>query len=204
MRVMLSTCALVIGSVQIGSANSLRLAAETAADWAISQGNAASLADSIEILLETGGSLDPDDVFTVVHLSKALSEMDGGPELLDRLRSLAPRGQIGGAPRQDMKIPAGDTRKLTFEVMTQEPAFVELRLKRASGDADIDLWVMSQGGAVIGKDVGPETGTRKAGNFVEFWPTKCENITLEISNNGPEVADLAVLIPQTSKTTCVD
>lgn len=183
-------------------ANAKRLAALAAVEMSIEAKNGQALAESIMLLLEAGHSLEVDDPFTVQPLMVALRGLPEGKDLADGLSNFVARGQIGGAPRVDLVIAAGEAHSQTIRLMSQEPAFVEIRLRKGSDLADIDLQILGPDQKLIVADEGPETGRVGYGNLVEFWPEACVEVTVDITNRGDGDADLVLLIPQSLHTTC--
>ena len=175
---------------------------ETAARWAVEAGNAAALADVIARGRALGGSFAADDPYSLMGFLNALEGLDGGAALAADLRATASRGQLGGAPRQDFTLAAGEERALSVLLVPHERAFVEARLKRGSEAADIDLRVTGPEGALLAEDTGPETGIFGVGALVSHFPESCMPAIITVANTGTTAAEVALLVPLSPRQDC--
>lgn len=157
------------------------------------------LATAIDLLLRSGGSLAPDDPWSVHDLVLALVAL-GGPPPDDRPIAGA-RGVLQGVSRLDLSLAPGETRTLSLIMAGNETAIVEVRLKRGADAADIDLRVLANG-SLLREDTGPATGTPEVGAYVEFRTAGCIEVDVEITNTGTGPANAVMLAPATSLPGC--
>lgn len=177
----------------------VRQAAERVADWAIDHQNADVLATAIDVLLQSGASLDPDDPWSVHALVQALKALGGTPP--DDHPTAGARGVLQGVSRLDLSLAPGESRTVSLIMAGDEAAIIEVRLKRGADAADIDLRVLANGD-LLREDTGPATGTPEVGAYVEFWAGGCIEIDVEITNAGTEPANAVMLAPATSLLGC--
>lgn len=178
-------------------------AAETAA-WAIETGNRDALADSIRLLLDNGGVVDPEAPWSAHDLLAALEAMDGGAALAEDIRAEQSRGVAigGGALRYDLLLGAAEEHEIPLVMAQNEPALVEVRPYKGSDGADIDLWVYGPDTTLMGEDTGPESGIEGQMAFVQFTPDRCIPVTVRLFNAGAVPARIAVFAPAATAASC--
>lgn len=179
-----------------------RLSARIAAQWAAETGRPAALASSLSVLLEQGGSLDPQDPFSVADLAGALEEMPGGPDLLEAVLATRSRGQLGGAARLDLTLDPGQVHDLDVVLVAAELTWVEARLWRGSGGADIDVALTGKDGLALAADTGPQTGVEGVAALFDVWVDTCTHATLRILNAGDGPGRVALFVPQSTRPKC--
>ena len=133
-----------------------------------------------------------------------LRAMPGGAELADALTSTSSRGQFGGAPRIDITVEPGAAHVEELVLAAKETAWIEARLWKDQDGADIDIELLDAKGQLLGKDTGVETGIDGVGALLEHWSETCQSVTLRVSNQGNVAGRVAVIVPQSSRSTCGD
>lgn len=179
-----------------------RLAAEIAADWAVEVGNPEALASSLQVLLAEGGTLEPEDPFSVSALAEALQTMPGGPELLETVLASNARGQLGGAARLDLVLDPGQAHEVSMVLVGAELTWVEARLWRGSNGADIDVELTDADGLALGADSDPATGVEGTAALLDVWVDTCTPATLHVRNVGKSPGRVALFVPQSTRAQC--
>lgn len=189
---------------QGGSAEAadLRKSALVVAEWAVEANEPQALASSLAVLLEEGGTLDQDDPFSVLPLADALRDMPGGADLLGTVLETGSRGQLGGAARLDLLLAPGETHETDVFLVGSEVTWIEARLWRGSGGADIDVELVGSDGTSIAADISPQTGIEGIAALVDVWIDSCVNATLRITNAGGSQGRVALFVPQSPHQDC--
>lgn len=203
------------GSAEAGSAvpapdaGRLRAAAERVGAWAMEAGHPAVLASAIEVLLATGASLAPDDPWPAAEMLAALGRMPGGDALAAGIAASQTaagetrgRGVTSGITRAELTLAPGAATSFEFTFQAREIAGVEVRLKRGSDQADVDLRLVAADGTVLAEDSGPGTGRPGYGLYVEWLPEDCATARAELANVGTGDARLVLLTQPSSRSQC--
>ena len=185
-------------------ASDLRDRAWVAAQWALANQRPEALADSLRLYLAQGGNLRAGDPFSALDMVEGLRAMPGGGALAQTLLATGSRGQFGGASRIDIVVEPGGGHQTTLQLAAGEVTWIEARLWRGAGGADIDLELQDADGAVLAADVGRQTGTEGVGALLQVWTETCQDVTLRVANAGTTPARVAILIPQSVRATCED
>lgn len=190
-------------------AGRLRAAAEGLGAWAMEAGHPGVLASAIEVLLATGVHLEPDDPWPATEMLAALGRMPGGGALAAALAAshaeadrIQGRGVTSGITRVEFTLAPGATTDFEFTFQAREIAGVEVRLKRGSDQADVDLRLVDANGSVLVEDSGPGTGRPGYGLYVEWLPKHCVTARAELANVGTGDARLVLLTQPSSRSQC--
>lgn len=183
-----------------------RAQAEALAQRGAATSNPADLIAGLRGLLNTGATLaddDPWNALDLLHRLKAINVKQGGAYAKDiALLQATPRGSSGGFSRFDLDLSPGAREAMRLTVVADEAAIVEVRLKRGSGAADIDLFVTDASGAFVIQDAGPQSGILGIAAYVEFLPETCLDILATLVNAGTDVAHVAVIAPPALDPRC--
>ncbi len=183
-------------------ASELRHSAWTLAHWALEAGNAAALSDNLIVYVQEGGTLVADDPFSALPLIAGLRALPGGERLAAQVLATRARGQFGGTPRIDLTLGPGQTHQAPLRLVADEITWIEARLWRGADGADIDITLRAQDGTVLAQDSDPGAGTEGAGALIQFAPQSCLDVTLQVINAGTGAGRVAIMIPQSLRTTC--
>lgn len=183
-------------------ASDLRDSALVTAQWALRNENPQALADSLALYLEVGGNLTPDDPYSALTLMDGLLTLPGGQELAKTIIATQSRGQFGGAPRIDVIVAQGEVQQTDLTLAANEITWIEARLWRGSGGANIDLELMDMQGNIVAADLDKGTGTEGAGALLQVWTEICMDVTLRVTNAGTAEGRVAILIPQSVRPVC--
>lgn len=186
------------------AASDLRDAAWVSAQWALTEGKAQALADSLTLYLREGGTLAQDDPFSAASLLDGLRAMPEGEALAQSIIATQSRGQFGGAPRIDIVLAQEATHLAPLKLAADEITWIEARLWRGSDGADIDLELLDGEGNILAADIGETTGTEGSGALLQLHTDVCLKATLRVTNAGAGPGRVAILIPQSARSVCGD
>lgn len=183
-------------------ASELRQSAWIAAEWALKQQNPAALADSLALYLDEGGNLEAGDPFSAFGMLEYLRTLPSGEALAEELLSTRARGQFGGAPRIDIVLEPQSEHVTDLRLVGGEVSWIEARLWQGYPGADIDLEMRDLNGNLLGEDQAADTGVEGVAALLEVWSDGCVEAQLRVANSGAAPGRVAILIPQSARSSC--